>query len=230
VPGPPANRERIRDLRRTRSYFDERFGQPPATPPPPRRPARIASCRVRNGSNLGRRADPAGKTSAPSPKATEAQSRQGAELGANDRDPRGRPLLRPFGFRSHFPSRDTPPEGWDALAVETQRTGPGPRARSPRSAEPKVATISQRASRLWRRRSGGRRSSDRSPEVGWEHREGRLEGQLGSNKTGLNAPARVTSCLAARHAFSGREFRRIAYRGGREARGREVLRLAEGGG
>jgi hypothetical protein len=51
-------------------------------------------------------------------------------------------------------------------------------ARSPRSAEPMLATITQRVSRLWRRRSGGRRSSDRSPEVGWEQRVETLEARV----------------------------------------------------
>ena len=60
--------------------------------------------------------------------------------------------------------------------METRGTGQG--ARSPRSAEPKLATITQRVSRLWRRRSGGRRSSDRSPEVGWEQRVETLEARV----------------------------------------------------
>jgi hypothetical protein len=57
--------------------------------------------------------------------------------------------------------------------METRSTGHG--ARSPRSAGPKVATITQRVSRLWRR---GRRSSDRSPEVGWQQRVETLEARV----------------------------------------------------
>ena len=60
--------------------------------------------------------------------------------------------------------------------METRSTGHG--ARSPRSAGPKVATITQRVSRLWRRRSARRRSSDRSPEVGWEQRVETLEARV----------------------------------------------------
>ena len=60
--------------------------------------------------------------------------------------------------------------------METQRTGQ--EARSPRPAEPKLATITGRVSRLWRRRRGGRRSSDRSPEVGWEQRVETLEARV----------------------------------------------------
>jgi hypothetical protein len=52
--------------------------------------------------------------------------------------------------------------------VETQRTGDG--VPSPQPAEPKVATIAERVSRLWLRRSRGRRSSPGSPDVGWERR------------------------------------------------------------
>ena len=57
--------------------------------------------------------------------------------------------------------------------METQRTGQA--ARSPRPADPKLATITGRVSRLWRRRSGGRRSGDRSLEVGWKQRVETLE-------------------------------------------------------
>ena len=46
-----------------------------ATPPLPDAAASIAFVRARKGSNLGTRADPAGRTSAPSPKATEAPRR-----------------------------------------------------------------------------------------------------------------------------------------------------------
>jgi hypothetical protein len=60
--------------------------------------------------------------------------------------------------------------------VETRGTGHG--ERTPRSAVPKGATIKQRVSRLWPRRSGGRRSSDRSPEVGWEQRVETLEARV----------------------------------------------------
>jgi hypothetical protein len=60
--------------------------------------------------------------------------------------------------------------------VETQRTGH--EARSPRSAVPKMAVISQRVSRLWRSRSGGRRSGDRSSEVGWKQRVETLEKRM----------------------------------------------------
>ena len=60
--------------------------------------------------------------------------------------------------------------------METERTGN--EARSPRPAEPKATTITGRVSRLWRRRSGGRRSGDRSLEVGWEQRVETLEARL----------------------------------------------------
>jgi len=60
--------------------------------------------------------------------------------------------------------------------VETQRTGQ--EAPSPRPAEPKATTITGRVSRLWRRRSGGRRSGDRSLEVDWKQRVETLEARL----------------------------------------------------
>lgn len=60
--------------------------------------------------------------------------------------------------------------------METQRTGPG--APSPPSAEPKVATIAEGVSRLWRRSSGGLPSSPRSPDVDSEHRLESLEGRV----------------------------------------------------
>ena len=60
--------------------------------------------------------------------------------------------------------------------METRGTDHG--AQSPRSAEPKLATITQRLSRLWRRRSDGRRSNDRSQEVGWEQRVETLEARV----------------------------------------------------
>jgi hypothetical protein len=41
-----------------------------------------------------------------------------------------------------------------------------------------VATIAERVSRLWRRRSGGQRSSPPSPDVGWEHRVETLEARV----------------------------------------------------
>jgi hypothetical protein len=56
------------------------------------------------------RADPAGRTSAPGPKVTEARARRGAELEANDRDPRGQPHS-PVGSRSLFLSRGHPTRG-----------------------------------------------------------------------------------------------------------------------
>ena len=60
--------------------------------------------------------------------------------------------------------------------METRSTGRG--ARSSRSAGPKLAAITQWVSRLWRRRSAGLRSSDRSPEVGWEQRVETLEARV----------------------------------------------------
>ena len=60
--------------------------------------------------------------------------------------------------------------------METQHTGQ--EARSPRPAEPKATTITGRVGRLWRRRSGGRRSGDRSLEVGWKQRVERLEARM----------------------------------------------------
>ena len=59
--------------------------------------------------------------------------------------------------------------------MATQRTGQ--EARSPRPAEPKLATIAERVSGLWRRRSG-RRSGDRSLEVDWKQRVETLEARL----------------------------------------------------
>ena len=60
--------------------------------------------------------------------------------------------------------------------METQRTGQ--EAPSPRSAEPKATTITGRVGRLWRRGSGGRRSGDRSLEVGWKQRVETLEARI----------------------------------------------------
>ena len=60
--------------------------------------------------------------------------------------------------------------------MEPQRTGQ--EARSPRQAVPKATAITGRVSRLWRRRSGGRRSGDRSLEVGWKHRVETLEARM----------------------------------------------------
>jgi uncharacterized coiled-coil protein SlyX len=54
----------------------------------------------------------------------------------------------------------------------------GRRAQSTQSAEPKVTTIAARVSRLWPRRSGGRRSSPRSPDVGGEQRLVTLEARM----------------------------------------------------
>lgn len=65
------------------------------------------------------RADPAGRTSASSSMSTEARSRRGAELEANDRDPRGRPLIRPLGLTlSSF--RAAPTEGLKGWAMASQ--------------------------------------------------------------------------------------------------------------
>jgi hypothetical protein len=67
--------------------------------------------------------------------------------------------------------------------METQRTGqPAPNRLS---AEPKVAAIAERVSRLWRTRSAGRRSSPASPEVGWEDRLQTLEARIGHLETAL---------------------------------------------
>jgi hypothetical protein len=41
-----------------------------------------------------------------------------------------------------------------------------------------MAFISQRVSRLWRSRSAGRRSADRSSEVGWKQRVETLEKRM----------------------------------------------------
>ena len=60
--------------------------------------------------------------------------------------------------------------------MEPQRTGQ--EARSARPAEPKATTITGRVSRLWRRRSGGRRSGDRSPEVNRDQRVQTLEARV----------------------------------------------------
>jgi hypothetical protein len=60
--------------------------------------------------------------------------------------------------------------------VQTQRTGR--RAPSPPSAEPHVAAIADRVSRLLRRRSSGRRSSPQSPDVDTEYRLETLEARL----------------------------------------------------
>jgi uncharacterized coiled-coil protein SlyX len=60
--------------------------------------------------------------------------------------------------------------------METRDTGQGPP--SPRPAEPKAATITERMTRVWRRRRGGRRSSPRSPDVDWQHRLETLEARI----------------------------------------------------
>ena len=60
--------------------------------------------------------------------------------------------------------------------METRSTGQ--EARGPRPAGPKMALITQRVSRLWRSRSGGRRSGDRSLEVGWKQRVATLEARV----------------------------------------------------
>ena len=59
-----------------------------------RRQQESRSCRARNGSSVGSRADPAGRTSAPSPKLPKRSRAEARSLGPNDRDPRGRPLIR----------------------------------------------------------------------------------------------------------------------------------------
>jgi hypothetical protein len=41
-----------------------------------------------------------------------------------------------------------------------------------------MAFITQRVSRLWRSRSGGRRTGDRSFEVGWKRRVATLEARM----------------------------------------------------
>jgi hypothetical protein len=69
--------------------------------------------------------------------------------------------------------------------METQRTGHG--APTPQSAEPKVATIAVWLTRLWRRPSDGRRSSPRSPDVGWEHRLKTLEARMERLEAALEA-------------------------------------------
>jgi hypothetical protein len=60
--------------------------------------------------------------------------------------------------------------------VATQRTGR--RAPSTQSAEPKVTTIAARVSRLWPRRSGGRRTGPLSPNVAGEQRLDTLEARM----------------------------------------------------
>jgi hypothetical protein len=62
--------------------------------------------------------------------------------------------------------------------MEAQRTGHG--APSPRSAEPKAATIAARVSRLWRLRI-------RSPGVGREHQLETLEARMGHLEAALEA-------------------------------------------
>ena len=59
--------------------------------------------------------------------------------------------------------------------METRDTKQG--SPSPPSAEPRADTLTGRVSRLWRGR-GGRRSSTRSPEAGWEHRMETLEARI----------------------------------------------------
>jgi hypothetical protein len=60
---------------------------------------------ARKASSVGSRADPAGKDVRPEP-----GSHRDAELGANDRDPRGRPLIRPLDLVPSS-SRATPTRG-----------------------------------------------------------------------------------------------------------------------
>jgi uncharacterized coiled-coil protein SlyX len=60
--------------------------------------------------------------------------------------------------------------------VATQRTGHG--APSPQPAEPKLAAIAARVTVLWRRRSGGGRSSAGSSDADWEQRLEMLEARI----------------------------------------------------
>jgi hypothetical protein len=62
--------------------------------------------------------------------------------------------------------------------MKAQRTGDG--APSPQSAEPKLATIAARVSRLWRIRI-------RSPDVGWEHRLETLDARMEHLEAALEA-------------------------------------------
>jgi hypothetical protein len=85
-------------------------------------------------------------------------------------------LIRSVGSRSLFLARDTHQRVGRFYGVETRGTDQG--ARSSRSAEPKRATITQRLSRLRRSGSGGRRSSDRLPEINAEQRVETLEARV----------------------------------------------------
>lgn len=67
--------------------------------------------------------------------------------------------------------------------MATQPTGHG--APSPQPAEPKLATIAGRVTVLWRRRSGGGRSSARSPGAAWERRLEALEARIEHLEGGL---------------------------------------------
>ena len=62
--------------------------------------------------------------------------------------------------------------------MEKQRTGDG--AKRPRSAEPKVATITARVSRLWR-------IGIRSPDTGWEQRLEALDARMERLEAALEA-------------------------------------------
>jgi hypothetical protein len=104
------------------------------------------------------RADPAGRTSAPGPKVTEARARRGAELETNDRDPRGQPHS-PVGSRSLFLSRGHPtrglggPEQWQPSARATLA----------------AITVTRSADVVWEQRLD-------ALEARIEHLEGELEG------------------------------------------------------
>ena len=67
--------------------------------------------------------------------------------------------------------------------MEAQRTDHG--APSPQSAEPSVATATERVSRLWRRR--GRRSTLPSPDIGSERQFETLEARIEHLEVALEA-------------------------------------------
>src|SRR5215213_12018847 len=104
-------------------------------------------------------ADPAGRTSASEPKATEARPRRGAELRAMIETRGGLArLIHASGSRSLFLSRDTLHEGREVTAMQPHRTVDEAATPQPPASTPVTApVVPQRSSR----RATARRASNR---------------------------------------------------------------------
>ena len=113
----------------------------------------LGLCRARDGSSVGRRADPAGGTSAPGPSAAEARCAEARSLGPMI-ETRGAGPRSPVGVSFPLPLVRYRREGGEVLGVKT------------------------RLSRLWRRRGAGQRSGLGAPDPGLEHRVETLEARL----------------------------------------------------